>query len=102
MSDVNRYTYDELRRTLPPEFKAAEPVWVHASDYDALAAELERVKRLWLQACRDMDSCACEWEPDPDEPGEHTDKIQSLCAAHEELFKQRADALLAALEAKHE
>ncbi len=38
MSDVKRYTYEQLRRILPPEFNAAAAVWVHASDYDALAA----------------------------------------------------------------
>jgi len=39
VSDVIRYTYIELSRELPPEFNAAAPVWVHATDYDALAAE---------------------------------------------------------------
>lgn len=51
--------------------------------------EIERLRRLFRSAVVSMDSCGCEWEPDPNHPGEHTDKILALCGAHEELFAKR-------------
>lgn len=58
----------------------------------ALAAEeIERLQRLWSMAVRDMESCACEWALDKN--SERTDKIETLCAAHEELFARRTEQL---------
>lgn len=57
-----------------------------ASEVDGAADEIENLERLFRQAIRDMESCACEWEVDDD--GERTDKIASLCRAHEEVLEK--------------
>jgi hypothetical protein len=51
--------------------------------------EIERLRGLFETAVKSMDSCGCEWERDPDDPSKHTDKIDSLCLAHEEYFIAR-------------
>ena len=87
MSEIKRYNSPAIL------FIEKDGPLVSSADYDALLAERDEYKRLFIRAVTDMASCACEWGRDPDNPNEHTDKITTLCGAHEELFDERTATL---------
>jgi hypothetical protein len=67
----------------------AERDWL-LEEVERLRVDVAHYKQLFENSVIAMDSCACQWEPRPGDPSEHTDKILTLCLAHEEHYKARA------------